>query len=90
MDKNCTDLSFFYSKIPKNFGLNSLTRSKFIALLIFTKFPCDLLEVPHFVYIIDERNVKNGTMGFKIITLIISAFRNSFAKLHLNSLHHSG
>jgi hypothetical protein len=49
MDKNCTD-RFFYSESHKKFGLNSLTRSKVNALLIFTKFTRDLMEIRHFVY----------------------------------------
>jgi hypothetical protein len=47
MDKKCINRSFFYYEIPKKFGLNSLTRSKVIALLISTKFTRDLMEVRH-------------------------------------------
>jgi hypothetical protein len=36
------------------------------------------------------KNVKNGTMSFKIFTLVISAFGSNGAKLHLHSLHRSG
>jgi hypothetical protein len=50
MDKNCTDHSFFYSDIAKKVELNSLTRSKVIALLIFTKFTRDLMEVRHRIH----------------------------------------
>jgi hypothetical protein len=49
MDRNCTDHSFFYSEVSKQFGLNSLTHSKFIVLLIYTKFTRDLMEVRHLV-----------------------------------------
>jgi hypothetical protein len=43
--KNCTDRSYCFSEIPKKIGLNSLNRSKAIALLIFTKFTHGLIEV---------------------------------------------
>jgi hypothetical protein len=73
----------FILKSLKKFGLNSLTHSKVIALLlIFTKFTSDLMKVHHLMYIVDEKQVKNGAMSFKI-----SAFRNNVAKLHLHSLH---
>jgi hypothetical protein len=49
MDKNCTYRSFLYFEIPKNVGLNPLTRSNVIALLIFIKFTRDLMEVRHHV-----------------------------------------
>jgi hypothetical protein len=40
--------SFFYSEIPKKFGLSTLTHSEVIALLlILTKFTCNLTEVHH-------------------------------------------
>jgi hypothetical protein len=87
MDNNFTDYSFFYSEIPRNFELYSLTHSKVIPLLIFTKFTRELMEVRH---LIDKERVKYGAMSFKIFTFIISAFRNNVAKLHLHSLHGSG
>jgi hypothetical protein len=39
---------------------------------------------------LDEKHAKNGTMSLKFFTLIISAYKNNVAKLHLHSLHHSG
>jgi hypothetical protein len=88
MDKNCTDRSFFYFQIPKEkFGLSSLTHSKVIALLNFHvivwKFVTSYI-------VVDVKRVKNETMSFKIFKLIISAFRNNVAKLHLHLLHRSG
>jgi hypothetical protein len=50
MDKNCTDHSLFYSENPNKFGLNLLTSSKVIAVLILTKFTRDLIEVRHLLY----------------------------------------
>jgi hypothetical protein len=50
MDKNCIDCLFFYSEIPKKIGLNLTPRSKVTALLIFTKFRRDLMEVRHLVH----------------------------------------
>jgi hypothetical protein len=92
MDKNCTDRPFFYSEIPKKFGLNSLSRSKVIELFIFIKFTRHLTEVRQVVHytVLDGKHVKNRTISLKFCTLIISAFRNNVAKLHLHSLHRSG
>jgi hypothetical protein len=50
MDRNCTDCPFFYSEILNKFGLNSLSHSKVIALLIFTKFTRYIMEVRHLVH----------------------------------------
>jgi hypothetical protein len=44
--------------------------------------------VPSYITV-DGKYVKNGIIWFKMFTLIISAFRNNVAKLHLHSLHHS-
>jgi hypothetical protein len=41
---------FFILKSLKKFELDSLTRSKVIALLIFTTFTRDLMEVRHLVH----------------------------------------
>jgi hypothetical protein len=67
MDENCTDRSFFYSKIlKKKFGLNSLTRSKIIALLIFIKFTRDAMDVCHLVhYSRQEKSKKKLYHDFK-------------------------
>jgi hypothetical protein len=40
----------FMLKSLKKFGLNSLTRSEVIALLIVTKFTRDLMEVRHHLH----------------------------------------
>jgi hypothetical protein len=52
MDNSSIDRSFLYCENPKKIGLNSLTRSKVIAFLIFTKFTCDLMQVHCLVYYI--------------------------------------
>jgi hypothetical protein len=40
--------------------------------------------------IIDEKHVKIVPWVSKLFILILSAFRNNVAKLHLHSVHHSG
>jgi hypothetical protein len=40
----------FILKPLKKFGLNLLTLSRVTALLIFTKFTCDRMEVRHLVH----------------------------------------
>jgi hypothetical protein len=91
MDNSYRDRSFYYSEIPKNSGLGSLTRSEVIALLILTKFTRHLMQVRHLVhYSRWKKNGKNSNISFKILTPIISAFRNYVAKLRLHSLHRSG
>jgi hypothetical protein len=52
-------------KSIKKFGLNSVTHSKVIALLIFTKFTCYLMEVCHLVIIVDEKQVKKWYNEFQ-------------------------
>jgi hypothetical protein len=47
--KNVQIVLSFILKYLKKFGLISLTCSKGITLLVFTKFTCDLLEVRHLV-----------------------------------------
>jgi hypothetical protein len=56
MDK-ILQMVLFYFEIPKKFGLNSLTRSKVIALLIFIKITRDLIEARHLVHYSRRKNM---------------------------------
>jgi hypothetical protein len=58
MDKNSKDRSLFYSEISEKFGINSLTRSKVTAFLIFTNLHIILWELVILYIIIDEKHVK--------------------------------
>jgi hypothetical protein len=67
MITNVRDHSFFRSEIPRKFILNLLTSTKVIALLIFTKFTRNLMEVRHLVYFNKRKTCKIRYNEFKKI-----------------------